>query len=341
MKISKKSMLVSLFVVAFFSFLLIPRIKAQEWTYDGANTEKIPNSSVYPSEWYIFEVDMMPPDIRAIFNITHGNVSNPMMWGDGTCIWGDMIMWNTTSGEKIKFPMYEGLYFSYWNGTGYEAQTTANIIPVENDGKVSVQILNNVKDWWSEMLSYEKFEHNQTYHSIYSIAFWNESNNGYLNINYTDDGILTKWESYNTPMGNLTLYSQPAQLPPVFSFTTELGTLTVKSTEIKLNISVTDADNNNDGEIDNDYLFRILNGSTWTDWASIPSLLDWDLGDVPAGNYNVTIEVKNMYGVTQEEITIQYKPDVFIPGYSTLLVVMTLIFCVSIIMHKYMKKLRT
>jgi len=281
MKISKKLILIGIFCIGLFSTLLTPRIRAQEWTYDGANTENIPSSSVYPLEWYIYEADSISPDTLAILEIAHGNVSNPMMWGNGTCIWGNMIMWNTTSGEKIRFPMYENILFSYWNGTGYYSENMGIIIPVENDGKVSVQILNNVTEYLgTTVLIGDNFEYQQVYPNIYSIAYWNESNNAYFKLNYTDDGILNKWESYNTTWGNMILYSQPAQLPPDFSFTTEHDTLTVNSTDIKLNISYTNADNNNDGVIDTDYLFRILNGSTWTAWAAIPSLLDWDLGDV-------------------------------------------------------------
>jgi len=150
-------------------------------------------------------------------------------------------------------------------------------------------------------------------------------------------------------VGNITLYSQPAQLPPAFSFTTESGSLSVNTTDFKLNITITDADNNNDGIVDTDYQYRIQNGSTWSAWASPPSQLDWDLGAVADGSYPITMEVKNMYGVTQQQITIQYTApggdddgdgEEAIPSYPIAIISLVAIFSVSLIILKHRKKLR-
>ena len=348
MKTTQKIILSSVFSIFLFSSFLIPITSAQEWTYDGADTEKIPHFSVYPSEWYVFQPPQYPPEILVLLDIVKGNLTDYMMMGKGTCVWGNAYMWNTTSGEKTL--IYADV-ISYWNETvGFHSEAFAYIIPVENDGKVSLPILTNISLYVGMLLADNNFEHQQVYPSKYSIAFWNSSNNAYFNLNYTDDGILNKWESYIVPMGNLTLYSQPAQLPPDFSFTTEDDILIVNSTDFKLTLAITDADNNNDGVTDMDYLFRILNGSTWTDWAtplSIPlSIIDWDLGAVPAGNYSITMEVKNMYGVTQEQITIQYTPpkvpsdEEVISGYPILIVSIVTLLCILIIFYNYRKKLR-
>ncbi|MFX0030275.1 MAG: hypothetical protein ACFE8B_13775 [Candidatus Hermodarchaeota archaeon] len=138
----------------------------------------------------------------------------------------------------------------------------------------------------------------------------------------------------------MSIYSQPAQLPPVFSFTTEDEVLVVNSTDIDLKVDITDADNNNDGVIDTDYQYRALNGSTWTSWASIPPLININLGSVSAGNYTITMEVKNMYGTTQEQIEIQYQPpgdgdgEPPIPGYSPILLSIAILIGVSSLILK-------
>ncbi|HEC39151.1 hypothetical protein LCGC14_0710850 [marine sediment metagenome] len=165
-------------------------------------------------------------------------------------------------------------------------------------------------------------------------------------MNYTDDGILTNWEAYlllAPPMGNITLYSKPAQQAPAFSLTTESGSLSATSTDFKLNITITDADNNNDGDIDTAYQYRIQNGSTWSGWASPPSQLDWDLGSVASGNYDITMEVKNMYGVASDAITIQYTApggDGAIPSYPIAIISLMAILSVALIILKQRKKLR-
>ncbi len=326
---------------------LIPIAKAQEWTLDGADTPIIPGFSVYPSEEYVYNVSVvgMLNDMGFIFEIEKGNITDPGT-GNGTGVWGDFWTLNTTSGEKT-INMADAL-FAFWNETLFISQSFPCIIPVENDGKVSLSILNNVTYYFDTMIASQLwiFEQQQTFHNIYSIAYWNTSNNAYMKMNYTDEGIMAKWETYLVPnVANVTLYSQPAQQTPVFSFTGEGDILTFNSTDFKIETTITDADNNNDGVTDTDYLFRILNGSTWTSWAAPTSLLDWDLGSVAAGNYTVTMEVKNMYGVTQEEIIIEYIPpavngDELISGYPIFLVSMVAILGIIIITYRHRKKLK-
>ncbi|MBY9015194.1 MAG: hypothetical protein KGD68_05825 [Candidatus Lokiarchaeota archaeon] len=310
MKKLNKYILIGITSLILICPFLIPITKAQETTYDGVDTTNIPDFSVYPSEMYVINVTGMPPGILAIIEIAKGNMSDPLMIGNGTCVWGNFWIWNITSGEKT-IQMTDTLV-AYWNETvGFGAQNIPFIIPVETNGIVSLPILNNVSLFYEGLLSSMNLEHKQVFPSIYSMAFWNTTvNDAYFKANYTEDGIITNFETYLIPaVGNLTLYSQPAQLPPDFSFTAEGGAFIVDSPYFKIETTINDADNNNDGVTDTDYLFRILNnGSTWTSWATPTSLLDWDLGAVAAGNYNITMQVKNMYGVTQEQITIEYIP---------------------------------
>jgi len=350
MKNVKRIILLSTISIIFFCSFMVPRATAQEWIYEGANTERIPNHSVYPSEWYAYEISGFPTDIVAAVKVTHGNITDYMMMGNGTCVWVNGYAWNTTSGEKTPSTP-TNILVSYWNETvGYASVFTPPIIiPVENDGKVSPSILG----WLSVFLGMELVDQNMEYlyiyNGIYSIAFWNETiNNAYIHFNWTDVGILTGFESNFPDLGNFSLYSQPAQLPPVFSFTTKHDTLIVNSTDTDLKVATTDADNNNDGVTDTDYLYRIFYGSTWTSWAAIPTLIDFDLGSVPAGNYTVTVEVKNMYGVTQEQIEIQYAPpeegddgSPEIPGYSIILISIALFTGASFLIHKSCKKMKS
>ncbi len=323
---------------------LIPITKAQEWTFDGVDTTNIPGFSVYPSERYVFNATMTgDPEMLGLVEIVSGNITDPGP-GNGTVVWGNMWEWNTTSGEKTL--QTTNFFIAYWNESiGYQSAGPGFLIPVENDGKVSLQILNNVSTFLAPMMASMGLDSYQVYPSLYSIAFWNTTN--YFHLNYTDDGVLSQWVSDLFLIGNLTLYSQPAQQAPVFSFTAEDDTLIVNSTDFKIETTITDADNNNDEVPDTDYLFRILNGSTWTSWATPTSLLDWDLGSVAAGNYTITMEVKNMYGVTQEEVIFEYIPptvstdgDELISGYPIFLVSMVAILGMSIIIYRYRKKLR-
>ncbi len=348
MKNLKKVILLYIFGIFLISSFLIPRTTAQEWTYDGVDTESIPNFSVFPSEWYIYDSTNYSADILFPFEIIHGNISDPVTWGNGTCVWGNGWTLNTTSGEKT-LDWYNFLV-GYWNGTQVGILGIPYIIPVENDGNVSLAILNNIAAFYETgVFVSSNFENQQVYPNIYSIAFWNTTfNTAHFKLNFTNDGILTQLQTHAVVPGNMTLYSQPAQLTPVFSFTTENDTLIVNSTDADLKIAITDADNNNDGAVDTDYLYRIFFGSTWTSWMTIPPLIDFDLGSVSAGNYIVIMEVKNMYGVTQEQITIQYTPSETptdgdgeaISGYPIYLVSIVAMVGVLIMIYRYCKKLR-
>ncbi|MFX1573649.1 MAG: hypothetical protein ACFFB0_12940 [Promethearchaeota archaeon] len=349
MKNSRKTILILSFSIILIWSFFAPRTAAQEWTYDGADTEKIPDFSVYPSEWYVFNVTVssIPPENYTIFEIEKGNYSDPYDVGsNGTSVFGKLWMVNDTSQEK--YLLDSNFPFVQWNKSVGYFTSIMGIIPVEANGIVSEQILDNVSDFIEIGFAFFgfTFEHYAVYPDIYSFAHWNSSyNNAYFYANFTNDGIT---KSVNHNLGpsfypNITLMSQPAQLPPEFSFTTEHDTLTVNSTEFKLKINVTDADNNNDGKVDTDYLYRIQNGTEWSNWTTIPNLLDWDLGDVEAGSYGITVEVKNMYGVTQKEITIEYEPPKkkpgIIPSYPIALISIIVLFSISIIIHKYRKKL--
>lgn len=342
MKITKKIGVLFIITISFLWAFLIPNTYAQEWVYDGADTQSIPSFNIYPSEWYAYSHSMLPPENITMAEIVHGNVSDPFMLGNGTCVWGKSYFKNLTSDELYLF--VGDTLICYWNeSVGF--QGSGFMIPVGNDGKVSENILNNMSIYWADMLSSETFEHNQVYPTLYSIAFWNDTyNNAYFHFNYTDDGILTGYTSYLLPHGNLTLYSQPAQLPPVFSFAPEHSSLIVNSTTFILDIVITAADNNNDGMTDTDYLMRHLQGSTWTSWGTPPNHLLWNLGpSATAGNYTITIEVKNMYGVTQEQIEVQYDPpgdtDNGIPGFSIILIPIALLLGISFLIHKNRKKI--
>ena len=345
MKTLKKILLICIFNLLFISMFFLPRNYAQEWTYNGVDTEVIPNHSVYPSEWYIYEIEAFaaPDDLQLGVEINHGNVTY-LFGGNGTCVWANGYWMNTTTGGKTFSSMS---LISYWNETiGFMSFSFPTIIPVANDGKVSPAILDSLSVYLGMFLTGENLENSSIYESIYSIAFWNESfNDAYVYFNWTDDGVLAKWESNIMAMGNLTLYSQPAQLPPVFSFSTEDDILIVNSTDIDLKVAITAADNNNDEIIDTDYQYRVLNGSTWTSWASVPPLIDIDLGSVPAGNYMISMEVKNMYGITQEQIELQYDPSgnggedsPEIPGYSTLLISIAFLIGISFLIFKNRKR---
>ncbi len=120
--------------------------------------------------------------------------------------------------------------------------------------------------------------------------------------------------------------------------------MVVNSTNIKLNISIFDADNNNDGEVDDDYLFQILNGTDWTEWIKPSGLINWSLSDNKAGNYTINVEVKNMYGITQKQIEIEYKPTKLkngvISGYSIMLISLFIPLGGLITVCKLKKKLK-
>lgn len=148
----------------------------------------------------------------------------------------------------------------------------------------------------------------------------------YYRYNYTSDGIL---------------YSQ---LPPQFSFTTETGSLDITSPSVKLNISITDADNNNNGEIDTDFQYRTRrNGTLWSLWTTPSPQINFTLGDIDAGDFDISIELKNMYGFSQGVLSLTYDPPetAAIPSYSTVLILSVLFFSVTIIILQSVKRLKT
>jgi len=336
MKKLNKFILISSFTLFLICPLFIPISKAQEWVYDGVDTENIPNHSVYPSEWYVFAQTLLDPEILSVGEISHGNITD-IGPGPGYCAWGNGLLLNITSGETTSISNKS--LISYWNETiGFIGG--GSIIPVELDGMVSDRILSNISlSWETSMLSSYIFEHKQRYLNTYSLAFWNETyNSAYIHFNYTNDGILAASNCYLLPFGNLSLYSQPAQLPPVFSFAPEQG-LIVNSTTFILDIDIAAADNNNDGVTDTDYLMRHFQGSSWTSWGTPPNQLLWSIGSsAPSGNYTITIEVRNMYGVTQEQIEVQYVPpsddETPIPGYPTLFIAIAISIAISYLILK-------
>ena len=73
MKNSKRVILISIFSIFIVCSFLITPVRAQEWTYNGVDTEPIPEFSVYPSEWYIINVTGTPPEWLYVFEIIKGN----------------------------------------------------------------------------------------------------------------------------------------------------------------------------------------------------------------------------------------------------------------------------
>jgi len=122
---------------------------------------------------------------------------------------------------------------------------------------------------------------------------------------------------------------------------TEGGIININSTTVKLDLDITNQDSNNDKVTDTDYQYRLLINSLWSSWLPVTGLIDYDLSPIPSGAHDITVEVKNMYGITQDQITIQYTapstPD-GIPGYSTLLIVGLLALGESVIIFRFRKK---
>ena len=359
MKKSNKYIFLSIFCIFFIIPVYIPRTNAQEWTYNGVDTEQIPEFFVYPSERYYYNYSGAPPlffdETYLRFDIVKGNITDTFMGMtsipalpplvNGTSIFGDIYWGNATSGEEVlELSDYQ---FVYWNET--IGLVTLNhypaiYIPVDEYGEATAQSLEiaiESAQWAIKVAGLGRFEHNASYPSIYSIELWNSThNNAYYKMNFTENGQQINTEFYNVANGaNITLISRPAQFSPDFvSLTTESGELTTHTTEIKLIANITDADNNNDGMIDTDYSYHIYNGTDWSAWAPVTSVIDYDLGSVVNGNYELTMEVKNMYGVVDESITIQYTGqeedgdgEGIIPGYPIAIISLVAIFSVSII----------
>ena len=350
MKIIKKLVVISFFCMTLTSLFLIPITSAQEVVYDGANTQRFPDFSMYPSERYEINTTyilLAPPQTLTAseeyyrYDLERGNESDfTAQWAtdeEGYSIWGKRYKINATSG-LIKSQTLDA-QCAFWNESlpfnGYR-----EFIPVDSSGKVSASILNAVADTYYK----NYYQYYSIYPNIYSLRFWNGTGTDiYATANYTDDGILINCEIHETGFAHLesALMSQPAQLPPVFSFTTASGILTVSSSRITLDLTVPFADNNNDGAIDTAYEYRVLESGIWSDWAGWAPSIEYNIGSVPAGNYTLTVEVKNMYGITQEQIEVEYIPsseEDAIPGYSTVLIMAMLAFSVSILLIKYRKK---
>ena len=361
MKIFKKIFLTSIFSVILLSYFLIPGSRAQPWIYNGADTERIPDFFVYPSERYYYNYTGGAPYFDEVYlrmDIIKGNITDTYMGMsvfpglpplvNGTSIWGDLYTGNATSSEEI---LNQANYqFLYWNETVGLISVAMAFIPVDTTGEATAQSLGIVLEaiQWVMEETGGRFEHNATYPNIYSVYLWNETNNyAYNKLNFTENGQLINFEVFNIPtLPNVTLISRPAQLSPIFTFSTEDDILAVNSTDLKLIVDTTDADNNNDKVIDADYQYRIYNGTVWTAWAAIPPLINYDLGPVAAGNYDITMEVKNMYGVASHQIQIQYTPPgdgdggiPAIPGYSIVLISIALLIGVSFLIQKNRKKM--
>ena len=338
------STLVLITFLFIFSISIFPRESvAEEWTYEGVDTLRIPEFSVYPSEcysWIYLDLDTIVYGKFVMIEITKANLTNSYsyiinlpMGENGTSIWADQWLGNVSTGEKQK--LYSDVQLVYWNkSVGYRA-INPMLIPLGENGIVSDDTLENAtKDWGITFFPFVgyTFEHFTTYFNSLSCKYWNDTHNqAYFIANYTEDGILRDMGGYSVPgMVNLTLFSKPAQLAPDFEIITENGEFKFENKSVIVNVTINDADNNNDGFIDDDYLYRIFIDSQWTDWAIPTNQVNWTLSGSEPGNYTISIEIKNMYGITQEEITIEYAPLVTdlpaISGYS----IMTVIFCFAL-----------
>jgi hypothetical protein len=333
----KQIVVCGLVSLALFSAFLTPTAQAQTWAYDGADTEQIPHHSVYPSEWYVYNSSIEPQKYR-IWKVTHGNISDFGL-GNGYSVWTNQYLQNVTTGE-LQFISSAG--HSSWNDTiGY--QGNGFILPVENDGFVSQSILDNASaHLLSTSLSVADWEFAQVLLNPCSMKYWNETHNSnYLILNYTNKGVQSYNEFSYIGITTDVLISAPAQLPPDFSFTTEDGILDITTTTTKFNVSVTPADNNNDGDVDTDYQYRFMVDSTWSNWTVLSGLIDYSLSSAVEGDYQIALEVKNMYGVTQEQITVHYTPPPSvgdIPGYSTFIVAMVLLLGVSFLVIRHRRR---
>jgi len=345
MKKYLKYSLIEIFIVLSLFIIFIPKIGlGEECTYSGANTERIQSFSVYPSEQYFFNITGggYSKENYTIIEIIKGNITS-----DTIGIFGNLYMGNITSG--VKYLKIENSSIAFWSESyGYSAVTSL-FIPIDDNGEVSEEILKNSTQTYELMWSYYgiSFEHNRTYPNRYSIAYWNDTyNEAYFFENYTSDGVLKKLETYlvSYPPSNMTLMSEPSQLPPDFEIYVDQGTLKVNSTDINLNITITNTDNNNDGQVDNDYLIRILNGTDYCEWMEPLGLINWSLNDTIAGNYTIIIEVKNMYGITQKQIEIEYTPidskNEVIAGYSIISITFFIPFWMLILIYRLKKKLK-
>ncbi|TFG24362.1 MAG: hypothetical protein EU533_02200 [Promethearchaeota archaeon] len=318
-------------IFSLFSFISVPkRIVAEEWNYEGIDTEKIPEFSVYPSEcysWiylegsYFYGHFMMIKITKANYSDTYSHFSllNFPMGSNGTCIWAEQWLGDVSTGETEL--LYENIQLVYWNkSVGYRAANTI-LIPLEENGIISEETFVNATENW-QVSFFSTFNANFEYFNAnvdsLSCKYWNETHNkAYFLANYTDDGVLKDLESHTFfGMPNITLLSKPPQKPPDFDIKTESGDLVFESKNVILNLTIFNADNNNDGIVDDEYLYRMFVDNQWTDWVSPTEKINWTLNGNETANHTIIIEVKNMYGITQEELTITYISN--LPGLFTL-----------------------
>ena len=339
------SILVSIFVLLIFSIINTPQnCVAEEWIFEEVDTEMIPEFSVYPSEHYTwiyldgsFYGNFMLIKITKA-NLTdeynHFSMLNFLMGENGTSIWGEQWLGNVSTGEAQL--LYKNIQLVYWNKSiGYRAANTL-FIPLEEDSTISEETFINATENWE--ISFfpimgANFEHFTTYSNSLSCKYWNDTyNEAYFAANYTNDGVLRDLETYSVPTIpiNITLSSKPSQLPPDFDIITETGEFLFENKSIMINVTINDIDSNNDQITDDDYLYRMYLDDQWTDWTTPVEKINWTLSEDLAGNCTLIIEIRNMYGTTQKEITIEYDPhepnggSPLIPGYSLIAIIFSI-----------------
>ena len=303
---------------------------AETWIEQGVDTEQVPEFSVYPSEcysWrylegsYFYGNFMMIKITKANYSdsYTHFSLINFPMEFNGTCIWAEQWLGNVSTGEKEL--LYEQIQLVYWNkSVGYRAANTL-LIPLEDNGTISEETFINATENWQVSLFpiyHVDFEYFTADVDALSCKYWNETHNkAYFLANYTEDGILKDLETHLfMGMPNITLLSKPLQNAPYFDITTESGEFEFESKSVILNLTIFDVDNNNDGVVDDEYLYRMFVNNQWTDWVYPPEKINWTLNGIETVNHTIVIEVKNMYGITQKELTITYISN--LPGSFTL-----------------------
>ena len=351
---SKKAILICILSIFITSSFLIPPVRAKEWIYNGVDTERIPNFFVFPSERYYYNyTGSFADEIYIRLDVLKGNFTdsfyglNPyfgLTLYNGSCIWGDLYTGNATSGSEVL--SQKNAQFAYWNET--VGLISIGFLPVDTTGEATVQSLEAMLETIQRSMEFligGRFEHNAIYPDIYSMEVWNSSyNNAYQKINFTENGHLIKSEVHKVlNSANVTLISRPAQMSPVFTFSTDDDILAVNSTNLTLVVNITDADNNNDKVIDTDYQYRIYNGTSWTAWTAIPATINYNFGNVATGNYDITMEVKNMYGISSHQIQIQYTAPngnggaLEIAGFSIILTSIALLLGISFLIQKNRK----
>lgn len=348
MKTTKKLLVISFFCMTLTSLFLIPIAPAQEFVYDGANTERFPYFSVYPSEvfeynltGFIWDNIVAANETYYKYEIVKGNNTfyyyvDGFTSQKGYGLWGKTTTVNATSGAVMSVSPEEQLAF--WNASiPYNGTMGVSFIPVDDDGIVSPFIFDKVVDYFNVSRSYL---YAKAYYDIYSMHFWDAADE-YIKLNYTENGILKdyRWVDQDEKSINQTLMSMPTRLPPAFNFTTESGELTVSSKRVTLDLTIPSADNNNDRLPDTDYEYRVLEGEVWSNWTAVTPSIEYNLGSFSPGNITLTVEVKSMYGITQEQIEIEYTPSKdAIPGFSTVLIMVILACSVAILLGRYRKR---